>query len=93
VDSLIKVGLLHSRDEIVALDGRDIRYSNVIFDFDRAPNKAIVHDYLKANGIHWAGRFGEWAYLWTDQSMLSGERAANEVREALGLSASMFDEA
>ncbi len=80
-----KVGLLQSPDEIVALDARDIRYANVLFDFDRVPNRDVVHGWMDANGIHWAGRYGEWAYLWTDQSILSGERAANEIRAALDL--------
>ncbi len=93
LDSLIKVGLLHSRKEIIALDARDIRYSNVIFDFDRMPNMTTVHDWMKSAGIHWAGRYGEWAYLWTDQSMLSGERAANEIRSKLGFEHKLFDQA
>ena len=93
IESLLKVGLLHNREEIVALDARDIRYANVIFDFDRAPNRAIVHDWMTANGIHWAGRYGEWAYLWTDQSMLSGERAAGEVLTAMGMEPRAFDAA
>jgi protoporphyrinogen oxidase len=92
LQSMLKVGLLTSRDEIVSVDGRDLRYSNVIFDFDRAPNRAIVHEFLKENGIHWCGRYGEWAYLWTDQSIISGERAANEVREAMGLASSTFEQ-
>jgi protoporphyrinogen oxidase len=91
VDHLLRIGLLHSRKEILSLDARDIKYANVIFDFQRVPNLTIVHDYLKSSGVHWAGRYGEWAYLWTDQSCISGERAANEVRAILGLSARAFD--
>ena len=93
IECLIKVGLLHSKDEIIAMDARDIRYSNVIFDFDRKPNMTIVHDWMTSAGIHWAGRYGEWAYLWTDQSMLSGERAANEIRTELGLAHREYDQA
>lgn len=92
IDSLLKVGLLHSRDEIVALDARDLRYANVIFDFKRTPNMKIVHEFLRKSGVPWCGRYGEWAYLWTDQSILSGERAANEVRAKLGLASRGFDE-
>ena len=91
VESMLKVGLLKSRDEIVSLDARDLKWANVIFDFDRAANRAIVHDFMKSKGVEWAGRYGEWAYLWTDQSILSGERAANAVRESLQLPASDFD--
>ena len=91
VDALLRIGLLKSREEILAIDARDIKYANVIFDFQRAANRAIVHDWLTSKNVHWAGRYGEWAYLWTDQSILSGERAANEVRAALGLEAQVFD--
>jgi protoporphyrinogen oxidase len=92
IDSMLKVGLLQSRDEIVALDARDIRYANVIFDFERVRNRDIIHNYMSSHGIHWCGRYGEWAYLWTDQSILSGERAANEVRTTLGLAEATFDQ-
>lgn len=92
LDAAIKVGVLHSRDEILAVDARDIKYANVIFDFQRAANLAIVHEFLKSSGVHWCGRYGEWAYLWTDQSMMSGERAANEVRALVGLEPGVFDQ-
>jgi protoporphyrinogen oxidase len=92
LDSLIKVGLLHSRREIVALDARDIRYANVIFDFNRAPNVARVHDYLRSKGVNCCGRYGDWAYLWTDQAILSGERAAHEVTQRMGMENGHFDD-
>lgn len=31
-----------------------------------------VRDYLASVGIETIGRFGEWDYLWSDQSLLSG---------------------
>ena len=31
-----------------------------------------VIDYLASVGIETIGRFGEWDYLWSDQSLLSG---------------------
>lgn len=92
IDGLLKCGLLHSKNEIVALDERDIQFANVIFDFDRAPNLAMVHGYLAENNVQWCGRFGDWAYLWTDQSILSGERAGNLLRRQLGLSEQRFDD-
>jgi protoporphyrinogen oxidase len=92
LDSLIKLGLLHGKEEIVALDARDIQYANVIFDLHRAPNVALLHDFLLRNDVRCCGRYGEWAYLWSDQAMLSGERAANEVRELLHRAARCFDD-
>lgn len=34
--------------------------------------RKIVRDYLASVGIETIGRFGEWDYLWSDQSLLSG---------------------
>ena len=41
--------------------------------------RSIVHQYLKSIGVHYAGRFGEWDYLWTGQSILSGRKCALEL--------------
>lgn len=49
-------------------------------------NREAVHDYLNGLGIAYAGRFGEWGYLWSDQSVLSGRRAAEETVARLGRS-------
>ena len=91
IEWLVKCGVLHSASEVLAVDARDIQYANVIFDFDRAPNLALVHGYLSKEGVYRCGRFGDWAYLWTDQAIRSGERAGNEVRRALGLRETFFD--
>jgi hypothetical protein len=29
--------------------------------------------------VSYCGRYGDWAYLWTDESFLSGERAAEKA--------------
>ena len=34
---------------------------------------------IKDNSILTAGRFGEWSYLWSDQALLSGKVAANNI--------------
>jgi len=92
VEGLIRCGILHNKEEIDVLDIRDIRYANVVFDFDRKRNLGIVHDYLREVKIHWCGRYGDWEYHWTDQSMLSGERAANEIRALIGEEAKEYTE-
>jgi protoporphyrinogen oxidase len=51
----------------------------VIFDHDRAPALEVVHGYLREQGVHTCGRYGDWAYLWTDDAILSGKRAAEMV--------------
>jgi hypothetical protein len=51
-------------------------FANVIFDHDRPSALKTVHGYLDEVGIGYCGRYGDWAYIWTDQAFLSGERAA-----------------
>lgn len=91
LEALTRCGILRSREEIVVLDARNVKWANVIFDFARAANLAAVHGFLSEHGVEPCGRYGDWAYLWTDQSILSGERAGNAVRRALGLAAAGFE--
>ena len=79
IKDLIKVGLLREDDIIDFKHAMFIPYANVIFDLDRKENLKLVHDYLDDVGIHYAGRYGDWGYMWTDESFLSGERAAQKI--------------
>ena len=56
-----------------------MRYANVIYDRDRAAAVATIHDYLADIGIARCGRYGDWDHAWTDESFISGERAADGV--------------
>lgn len=60
-------------------DVMHIDYANVIFDLERASALQIVHGYLEEVGIAWCGRYGDWAYIWTDESFISGEKAAEKA--------------
>ena len=51
------------------------KYANVVFDHQIYENREIVRDYLMSLGIEPIGRFGEWGYLWSNQSLLSGMNA------------------
>ncbi len=83
IKDLIRCGILAGEDEIVFKEARLIGYANVIFDLDRIPNLKIVHAFLDEAGIRYCGRYGEWKYLWTDTSFLSGEKAARKVLEEI----------
>ncbi|MBN2653097.1 MAG: NAD(P)-binding protein [Spirochaetales bacterium] len=78
IDSGIKMGIFNNSD-IEVSDVRTIKYANVIFDHEIYRNRKIVLDYLKQQEIISCGRFGEWGYLWSDQSLLSGKKAAQMV--------------
>ena len=59
-------------ENIAVTDVRILKFGNVLFRHGIKRNRRIVHDFLDRIGIHYIGRFGEWNYLWSDQSLLSG---------------------
>lgn len=73
VDKLIALDII-KKDDILFIDVRFEKYANVIFDHNIYKSREIVRDYLASIGIETIGRFGEWDYLWSDQSLLSGFR-------------------
>lgn len=82
IEQMEQMGLF-SESEILVKDVRVEKYANVIFTPEIYSNRKIVRDYLDSVGIFYAGRFGEWDYLWTGQSLLSGKRAAEKLIEHL----------
>jgi hypothetical protein len=57
------------------IDHRVLRFGNVIFDQGMEAHRQCVLDWARAAGIASCGRFGEWDYLWSNQSLLSGYNA------------------
>ncbi|MGN6097280.1 MAG: protoporphyrinogen/coproporphyrinogen oxidase [Bosea sp. (in: a-proteobacteria)] len=76
INDLRRCGLLRDRDRILCSNAMYLRYANIIFDLDRAAALATVHGYLDDLGIAYCGRYGDWGYMWTDESFKSGEAAA-----------------
>tara|TARA_B100000579_G_scaffold437711_1_gene468386 strand:+ start:786 stop:2093 length:1308 start_codon:yes stop_codon:yes gene_type:complete len=76
---LIKVNILKSDDEIVYLDTYDIKYGYVIYDKEKKSAVKTIHSYLKPFNIIPCGRYGLWAYLWSDEAMMSGKVAAEKL--------------
>ncbi|MBU0996135.1 MAG: FAD-dependent oxidoreductase [Proteobacteria bacterium] len=79
IRDLKKCNLIREDDQILFTNTWVIPYANVIFDLDEAEARETVQGYLSDIGIHYCGRYGEWKYIWTDQSFLSGEMAAQSV--------------
>ncbi len=82
ISKLISIGLF-SEDDVEIKDIRYMKYANVICDQVIDKNRKVVTEYLDENGIITAGRFGEWRYFWSDQSFLSGKRAADVLSERI----------
>ena len=76
IADLRRTGTLRDDDAIVSRHVTMVRYANVIFDLERSAALETVHGYLKDIGINYCGRYGDWGYMWTDESYISGERAA-----------------
>jgi hypothetical protein len=79
IRDLRRIGVIREDDAILFRDVMHIPYANVIFDLDRADAVATVHGFLEDVGIAWCGRYGDWAYIWTDESFISGENAAEKT--------------
>ena len=71
VGKLISLGFIKEEDILFVHLGYE-KYANVIFTEPIYDARAIVRDYMSSVGIETIGRFGEWDYLWSDQSLLSG---------------------
>jgi len=80
IQQLSSIGLFEE-NEIVVKDVRMEEYANIIFRPSIYENRDKIHSYLDDKQIFFAGRFGEWDYLWMDQSFMSGENTAKKIIE------------
>lgn len=71
VESIIKWRIA-TLEDIQLVDARHVEYANVVFYQGMEQDRKKVLDYLDNVGIKSIGRFGEWDYLWSDQSFMSG---------------------
>ena len=71
VGKLIETGIIKEEDILFYHIGFE-KYANVIFTEPIYRARKIVRDWLRKQGVETIGRFGEWDYLWSDQSLLSG---------------------
>jgi protoporphyrinogen oxidase len=86
IRDLKRCGVLREEDQVLSRKAMLLKYANIIFDLERAAALKAVHGYLDDLGIAYCGRYGDWGYMWTDESFISGERAAE--RALSGVSAS-----
>ena len=86
IADLKRCGVLRETDRILFRHAMHIPYANVIFDLDSVSSAAAVHGFLDDIGIVYCGRYGDWAYIWTDQSFVSGEKALRKALTRTGSS-------
>src|SRR3984893_2031243 len=85
VKDLRRMGLIREDDKVLHTNARLLKYANIIFDLDRAAALKTVHGYLDDLGITYCGRYGDWGYMWTDESFKSGEQAAERALAAVAV--------
>lgn len=74
IGKLIEMRIVNE-DDILFTHLKFEEYANVIFSDSIYKNRQLVREYLKSKGITTIGRFGEWDYLWSDQSLVSGMKS------------------
>lgn len=79
--ALEKMGLA-SRQDVLFTHHKHIAYANVVFDLGMEARRDKVKEWVASKKIELAGRFGEWGYLWSNQSFMSGMRAAEAWRQS-----------
>lgn len=79
VEKLFEMGII-KREDVLFTHISFEKYANVIFTEPIYRVRKIVRDYLSSIGIEAIGRFGEWDYLWSDQSLMSGMRVVNKIQ-------------
>ena len=60
------------KEDIIFTHHKHLRYGNVIFDIGMEKNRNLARSIFKSQDIQMIGRFGEWDYLWSNQSLMSG---------------------
>lgn len=78
VGKLVEMGIIKQEDILFTHVGFE-KYANVIFTKPIYRARKIVRDWLAQIGIKTIGRFGEWDYLWSDQSLLSGLKCLEHI--------------
>jgi protoporphyrinogen oxidase len=91
VDDLRRVGALGRNDRIVAQATRDIPSAYCVYDHNRKQALNTVFSWLDSVNIVPCGRYGRWTYFWSDESMLSGKKAAELAIKRRGPSPQMVD--
>lgn len=71
LESINKIRIA-SKADVEVIDTRHVKYGNVVFYHGMEEDRKIILDYLNQKEIKSIGRFGEWDYLWSNQSFMSG---------------------
>jgi protoporphyrinogen oxidase len=81
----LEVAGLLKRDEILFTDRSQVNHAYVVFDHEYQRRRALVLDWMEAQGLHPLGRFGRFEYDNSDQCVIKArEKAAAMLPDLLG---------
>lgn len=83
IHDLITIGVIAKDDNIPLAAYQDVKHAQVLYHGQHTESRRAVLDYLEKHEIYCIGRYGEWAYLWSDQSILSGKRLAERLVKSM----------
>ena len=78
IENLVKIGVFEKKD-LKFVNIKFLKYANVICDKDYSRNRNLIFDYFKKYEVDFVGRFGRWAYLWSDDCFLLGKLTAEKI--------------
>ena len=79
IEGLIKTGIIKSQEEVLDSKIIDVRYAYPVPSHNR---KAVIEQakaYLRENDVYSLGRFGEWAYINSDEALARGMILGEEL--------------
>jgi len=79
IEDLTAIGVITKEDKITLAVCQDLKYANVLYLTHHAASRRAILYFLEQRGVHCIGRYGQWAYLWSDQSILDGKFLAERL--------------
>ena len=79
IEGLIKTEIIKSRNEVLDSKIVDVKYAYPVPTHDRREVVDTAKAYLRENDVYSLGRFGEWAYINSDEAMARGMILGEEL--------------
>jgi UDP-galactopyranose mutase len=79
VAGLLRMALIPSRDHVRSAKVLRVPFGYPVQTHSRSKNVAIAQDWLGKHNIYTVGRFGEWAYINSDEALHRGHRLGTQL--------------
>jgi protoporphyrinogen oxidase len=79
LEALVSAGIVHSKDDLLFADLREIEYAYVVFDDNYYPALAALMPFLESHGIYPRGRYGSWTYNSMEDCLMLGREIAAQL--------------